>query len=74
MDPGEQRVEVLPGVFRTRPLAKTVFPLEGIPVVPTKKKKRNKKKKGWPEIEPGPLFNFNLIFFIFYETKILKVV
>ena len=37
MGPGEMLVDFLPGVLRTRPLAKTVFPLKGIPVVPTKK-------------------------------------
>ena len=35
----------VPGFFRTRPLAETVFPLKGILVVPPPPKKKKKKKK-----------------------------
>ena len=54
MDPGEQLVEVLPGVFRTRPLAKTVFPLKGIPVVPTKINNNNNIIKGHESVTDCP--------------------
>ena len=41
---GTSQLMSVPGVFRTKPLTETVFPLKGILVVPPPQKKNKKKK------------------------------